>query len=155
MEERSKWTRMKIGIGNDHAAVDMKKEVVAYLEEKGYEVVNFGTDTKDSCHYPEYGRKVAEAVAAKEVDLGILICGTGVGISLAANKVKGIRAVVCSEPYSAKLSRQHNNTNVLAFGARVIGIELAKMIIEEWLDAEFMGGRHQDRIDMIMEIENE
>lgn len=146
---------MKIGIGNDHAAVDMKKEVVAFLEEKGYEVVNFGTDSKDSCHYPEYGRKVAEAVAAKEVDLGILICGTGVGISLAANKVKGIRAVVCSEPYSAKLSRQHNNTNVLAFGARVIGIELAKMIIEEWLDAEFMGGRHQDRIDMIMEIENE
>lgn len=155
MEERGKWTRMKIGIGNDHAAVDMKKEVVAFLEEKGYEVVNFGTDSKDSCHYPEYGRKVAEAVAAKEVDLGILICGTGVGISLAANKVKGIRAVVCSEPYSAKLSRQHNNTNVLAFGARVIGIELAKMIIEEWLDAEFMGGRHQDRIDMIMEIENE
>ena len=146
---------MKIGIGNDHAAVDMKKEVVAFLEEKGYEVVNFGTDTKDSCHYPEYGRKVAEAVAAKEVDLGILICGTGVGISLAANKVKGIRAVVCSEPYSAKLSRQHNNTNVLAFGARVIGIELAMMSIEEWLDAEFMGGRHQDRIDMIMEIENE
>ena len=155
MEERGKWTRMKIGIGNDHAAVDMKQEVVEFLEEKGYEVVNFGTDTKESCHYPEYGRKVAEAVAAKEVDLGILICGTGVGISLAANKVKGIRAVVCSEPYSAKLSRQHNNTNVLAFGARVIGIELAKMIIEEWLDAEFMGGRHQDRIDMIMEIENE
>ncbi|BDF35413.1 MULTISPECIES: ribose 5-phosphate isomerase B [Extibacter] len=146
---------MKIGIGNDHAAVDMKKEVVEFLEEKGYEVVNFGTDTKESCHYPEYGRKVAEAVAAKEVDLGILICGTGVGISLAANKVKGIRAVVCSEPYSAKLSRQHNNTNVLAFGARVVGSELAKMIIEEWLDAEFMGGRHQDRIDMIMAIENE
>jgi len=146
---------MKIGIGNDHAAVDMKKEVVEFLKEKGYEVVNFGTDTKESCHYPEYGRKVAEAVAAKEVDLGILICGTGVGISLAANKVKGIRAVVCSEPYSAKLSRQHNNTNVLAFGARVVGSELAKMIIEEWLDAEFMGGRHQDRIDMIMAIENE
>lgn len=146
---------MKIGIGNDHAAVDMKKEVVEFLEEKGYEVVNFGTDTKESCHYPEYGRKVAEAVAAKVVDLGILICGTGVGISLAANKVKGIRAVVCSEPYSAKLSRQHNNTNVLAFGARVVGSELAKMIIEEWLDAEFMGGRHQDRIDMIMAIENE
>ena len=146
---------MKIGIGNDHAAVDMKKEVVEFLKEKGYEVVNFGTDTKESCHYPEYGRKVAEAVAAKEVDLGILICGTGVGISLAANKVKGIRAVVCSEPYSAKLSRQHNNTKVLAFGARVVGSELAKMIIEEWLDAEFMGGRHQDRIDMIMAIENE
>ena len=87
------------------------------------------------------------------MDLGILICGTGVGISLAANKVKGVRAVVCSEPYSAKLSRQHNNTNVLAFGARVIGIEMAKMIIDEWLGAEFMGGRHQDRVDMIMAIE--
>lgn len=155
MEERRTNRMMKIGIGNDHAAVDMKNEVVEFLKEKGYEVVNFGTDKKESSNYPEYGRKVAEAVAAGEVDLGILICGTGVGISLAANKVKGIRAVVCSEPYSAKLSRQHNNTNVLAFGARVVGIELAKMIIEEWLNAEFMGGRHQDRIDMITEIENE
>ena len=111
---------MKIGIGNDHAAVDMKNEVVEYLKEKGYEVVNYGTDTTESCHYPAYGEKVGKAVASGEVDLGILICGTGVGISLAANKVKGIRAVVCSEPYSAKLSRQHNNTNILAFGARVV-----------------------------------
>lgn len=146
---------MKIGIGNDHAAVDMKNEVVVYLQEKGYEVVNYGTDTNESCHYPVYGEKVGKAVASGEVDLGILICGTGVGISLAANKVKGVRAVVCSEPYSAKLSRQHNNTNVLAFGARVVGIEMAKMIIDEWLDAEFMGGRHQTRVDMIMAIENE
>lgn len=146
---------MKIGIGNDHAAVDMKNEVVEYLREKGYEVVNYGTDTNESCNYPEYGKIVGKAVATGEVDLGILICGTGVGISLAANKVKGVRAVVCSEPYSAKLSRQHNNTNVLAFGARVIGIEMAKMIIDEWLDAEFMGGRHQTRVDMIMAIENE
>ena len=99
---------MKIGIGNDHAAVDMKNQVVEYLEGKGYEVVNFGTDTYESCNYPEYGEKVGRAVAAGDVDLGILICGTGVGISLAANKVKGVRAVVCSEPYSAKLSRQHN-----------------------------------------------
>ena len=137
---------MKIGIGNDHAAVDMKNQVVEYLEGKGYEVVNFGTDTYESCNYPEYGEKVG--------DLGILICGTGVGISLAANKVKGVRAVVCSEPYSAKLSRQHNNTNILAFGARVIGIELAKMIIDEWLSAEFEGGRHQTRVDMITAIEN-
>ena len=144
---------MKIGIGNDHAAVDMKNDVAAYLREKGIEVVNFGTDTAESCSYPEYGEKVGRAVAAGEVDLGILICGTGVGISLAANKVKGVRAVVCSEPYSAKLSRQHNNTNVLAFGARVIGIEMAKMSIDEWLGAEFMGGRHQDRVDMIMAIE--
>ena len=144
---------MKIGIGNDHAAVEMKDEVVAFLKEKGYEVVNYGTDTHESCNYPEYGEKVGRAVVAGEVDLGILICGTGVGISLAANKVKGVRAVVCSEPYSARLSRQHNNTNVLAFGARVIGIEMAKMIIDEWLDAGFMGGRHQTRVDMIMAIE--
>ena len=144
---------MKIGIGNDHSAVDMKQDVVKFLQELGYEVVKYGTDTKESCHYPVYGEKVARAVAAGEVDLGILICGTGVGISLAANKVKGIRAVVCSEPYSARLSKQHNNTNILCFGARVIGIEMAKMIIEEWLNAEFEGGRHQDRVDMIMAIE--
>lgn len=146
---------MRIGIGNDHAAVDMKNDIAAYLKEKGYEVVNYGTDTNESCNYPEYGKIVGKAVVSGEVDLGILICGTGVGISLAANKVKGVRAVVCSEPYSAKLSRQHNNTNVLAFGARVIGIEMAKMIIDEWLAAEFMGGRHQTRVDMIMAIENE
>ena len=145
---------MKIGIGNDHAAVDMKNQVVEYLEGKGYEVVNYGTDSNESCDYPVYGEKVGEAVAHGDVDLGILICGTGVGISLAANKVKGVRAVVCSEPYSAKLSRQHNNTNILAFGARVIGIELAKMIIDEWLSAEFEGGRHQTRVDMITAIEN-
>lgn len=145
---------MRIGIGNDHSAVEMKREVMKFLQDLGYEVVNYGTDSTASCNYPEYGEKVARAVVAKEVDLGILICGTGVGISLAANKVKGIRAVVCSEPYSARLSRQHNNTNILAFGARVIGIELAKMIIEEWLNAEFEGGRHQERVNMIMEIEN-
>lgn len=145
---------MKIGIGNDHAAVEMKQQVVEYLESKGIEVVNYGTDTNESCNYPEYGEKVGRAVVSGEVDLGILICGTGVGISLAANKVKGVRAVVCSEAYSAKLSRQHNDTNVLAFGARVIGIEVAKMIIDEWLNAEFMGGRHQTRVDMIMDIEN-
>ena len=128
---------MKIGIGNDHAAVDMKNEIKAYLEEKGYEVVNFGTDSNESCNYPEYGEKVGAAVAGGEVDLGILICGTG----------------VCSEPYSAKLSREHNNSNILAFGARVIGIETAKMIVDAWLDAEFMGGKHGKRVDMIMDIE--
>lgn len=144
---------MKIGIGNDHAGVELKNEIVVHLQERGCEVVNFGTDTHDRCNYPEYGEKVGRAVASKEVDLGILICGTGVGISLAANKVDGVRAVVCSEPYSAKLSREHNNTNVLAFGARVVGSEMAKMIVDEWLDAEFMGGRHQTRVDMIMAIE--
>ena len=145
---------MKIGIGNDHAALEMKNQVMEYLEEKGYEVINYGTNTPESCNYPEFGEKVGRAVVSGEVDCGILICGTGVGISLAANKVKGVRAVVCSEPYSAKLSKQHNNTNILAFGARVVGIELAKMIIDEWLGAEFEGGRHQTRVDMITAIEN-
>ena len=144
---------MKIGIGNDHAAVDMKNEISEYLKEKGYEVVNYGTDSNESCDYPVYGEKVGEAVAHGDGDLGILICGTGVGISLAANKVEGIRAVVCSEPYTAKLSRQHNNTNILAFGARVIGIETAKMIVDEWLNAEFMGGKHERRVNMLMDIE--
>ena len=143
----------KLAIGNDHVAVGMKQELKAYLEEKGYEVINVGTDSSESFHYPISGYKVAKMVAAGEVDGGILICGTGVGISLAANKVKGIRCCVCSEPYSAKLSKQHNNSNIIAFGARVIGIEMAKMIVDEWLNAEFMGGRHQTRVDMFMEIE--
>lgn len=145
---------MKIAIGNDHSAVEMKKEIQKYLEEKGYEVIDFGTNFLESCDYPVYGERVGRAVAAKEADLGIVICGTGVGISLAANKVKGIRACVCSEPYSAKLSRMHNHTNVLAFGARVIGTELAKMIVDQWLEAEEEGGRHEKRIEMLMEIEN-
>lgn len=144
---------MKIGIGNDHVAVDLKNEIADYLEKQGYEVINYGTDSDARCDYPVYGEKVARAVASGEVNKGILICGTGVGISLAANKVQGIRAVVCSEPYSAMLSRQHNNTNVLAFGARVVGDEMAKMIVDSWLHAEFEGGRHQERIDMIAEIE--
>lgn len=145
---------MKIGIGNDHAAVEMKKEITNYLIELGYEVVNYGTDSNESCNYAEYGEKVARAVIAKDVDCGILICGTGVGISLAANKVKGIRAAVCSEPCTARLSKQHNNSNVLAFGARIVGVETGKEIVKAWLDAEFEGGRHQARVDMIMEIEN-
>jgi len=146
---------MKIGIGNDHAGVGLKAEITALLEAKGHEVINFGTDKHESCNYPEYGEKVARATAAKEVDLGILICGTGIGISLAANKVKGIRAAVCSDPCSARLARQHNNANILALGARIVGGELAKMIVEEWMDAEFMGGRHQERVDMIMVIEED
>lgn len=144
---------MKLAIGNDHVAIDMKNEIKLYLEEKGIEVSDVGTNSYDRFHYPISGYKVARMVADETVDGGILICGTGVGISLAANKVKGIRACVCSEPYTAKLSKQHNNTNIIAFGARVIGIETAKMIVDEWLDAEFEGGRHQMRIDMITEIE--
>ncbi len=144
---------MKIVMGNDHSAVEMKKEIKAYVEGKGFQVIDFGTDSTESCDYPIYGEKVGRAVVSGEADLGILICGTGVGISLAANKVKGVRACVCSEPFSAKLSRQHNNTNILAFGARVVGVELAKMIVDQWLEAEFEGGRHQRRVDMLMAIE--
>lgn len=143
---------MKISIGNDHVAVEMKREITEYLQSLGHEVVNYGTDSSDRCDYPVYGEKVARAVAGGEAERGILICGTGVGISLAANRVRGIRAVVCSEPYSAALSRQHNNTNILAFGARVIGIELAKLIVKSWLDAEFEGGRHENRVRMLDEI---
>ena len=145
---------MRIAIGNDHSAVELKNIIKDHLESKGYEVLNLGTDSNESCDYPVYGEKVGRAVVSGEADLGIAICGTGVGISLAANKVKGIRACVCSEPYTAKLSRMHNNSNVLAFGARVVGSELAKMIVDEWLAAEFEGGRHQRRVDLIMEIEN-
>lgn len=143
---------MIIAIGNDHGAVEMKIEIAKYLSELGYEVKNYGTDTTDSCDYPIYGERVARAVANGEADLGIAICGTGVGISLAANRVKGIRAVVCSEPYSAELSRRHNNTNVLCFGARVIGPELAKLIVKSWLNAEFEGGRHEKRVAMLDDI---
>ena len=144
---------MKIVIGNDHSALELKAEIIEFLENKGHEVVDFGTNSAESCDYPVYGEKVARAVVSGEVDQGILICGTGLGISLAANKVKGIRAAVCSEPFTARMARQHNNCNILAFGARVVGGELAKMIVETWLDTEFEGGRHQRRVDMISAIE--
>ena len=144
---------MKLAIGNDHVAVEMKKEIMAHLEAKGVEVVDVGTNSTESFNYPVSGYKVARLVADGKVDGGVLICGTGVGISLAANKVKGIRACVCSEPYTAKLSKQHNNSNIIAFGARVIGIETAKMIVDEWVGAQFEGGRHATRVDMLTEIE--
>ena len=144
---------MKIALGNDHAAVEMKEIVKEYLEEKGYEVLNLGTDTHDSVDYPDYGAAVGRAVVNGDANFGIAICGSGVGISIAANKVKGVRAVCCSEPYSARMSRQHNNANVLCFGARVVGPEMAKMIIDEFLSAEFLGGRHQARVDKIIALE--
>lgn len=144
---------MRIGIGNDHVAIELKNTIKEHLEQQGYEVVDFGTNSPERFDYPISGYKVGKAVASGDVDLGVLICGTGVGISLAANKVHGIRACVCSDPYSAKLSREHNNTNIIAFGARVVGPEPAKMIVDEWLGATFQGGRHQRRIDMLAEIE--
>ena len=147
--------RMKLAIGNDHAAVEMKKQIMSFLQEAGYEIINVGNDDpldRDD-DYPLYGYKVGRLVADGEADLGICICGTGVGISLAANKVRGIRAAVVSEGYSARLTKMHNNANIICFGARVVGIEVAKNIVDEWLNAEYEGGRHQKRIDMITEIE--
>ena len=143
---------MRIGIGNDHSAVEMKQEITAYLEELGHEVVNYGTDSTASCDYPEYGEKVGRAVVNGEVEKGILICGTGFGISLAANKVKGVRAAVVSEPVSARLTKEHNNANIIAFGARIVGSEMAKAIVDAWLDANYIGsGRHERRVNMFEE----
>ncbi len=143
-----------IAIACDHAALEMKREVEELLSARGLEYKDFGTYTTDSCHYPVFGMRAARAVASGECERGIVICGTGIGISLAANKVKGIRCALCSDPYSAKMTRAHNDANMLALGARVIGVELARMIVEAWLDTPFEGGRHQTRVDMITAIEN-
>ena len=150
---------MKIGFGCDHAAIDLKNELVEYMKEKGYECVDYGTGYDENgeiikCDYPAKGEEVGRAVVNGDVDYGVLMCGTGIGISIAANKVPGVIAAVCSEPYSAKLTKQHNNANIIAFGARVVGSELAKMITEAWLDAKFEGGRHERRVQMLMDIEN-
>ena len=142
-----------IALACDHGALELKEAIKAHLDEKGLSYKDFGTNSTDSCNYAVYGELVARAVASGECERGIAICGTGVGISIACNKVDGVRACVCSEPFSAKLSKQHNNSNVLCFGARVVGSELAKMIVDEWINAEFQGGRHQDRIDYIAGIE--
>ena len=144
---------MKIAIGNDHAAVDMKMELIPFLESLGHEVVNFGTDTKESTPYPLYGEKGGEYVASGQADCGVLICGTGVGISLAANKVPGIRAAVCSEPTTARLVREHNHANIIAFGERIVGVETAKYILLAYLNATPLDGRHAERVQMIMDIE--
>lgn len=145
---------MKVAFGCDHAAIDLKNELLAYLTEKGYECIDYGAqDPNVKVDYPVSGLQVAEAIVRGEADKGVLICGTGIGISLAANKVPGIRAAVCSEPYSAKMTVQHNNANIIAMGARVVGNELAKMIVDAFFEAEFEGGRHERRVNMITEIE--
>ena len=142
-----------IALASDHVGLELKKKLMTLLDEKGLTYHDYGTYTNERCDYPVYGSKAARAVASGECECGILICGTGVGISLSANKIHGIRCVVCSEPYSAKLSRQHNNTNMLALGARVVGDELARMIVNVWLETPFEGGRHQRRIDQLTELE--
>ena len=144
---------MKIAIGCDHVGWELKPIIAEHLRQRGYDVEDFGCHSAERCDYPAYGEAVARAVASGQCDLGVLICGTGIGISLAANKVRGIRAAVCSEPYSARLTRQHNDANIIAFGARVVGPDLAKMIVDEFLDASFEGGRHQRRVDAITDIE--
>ena len=146
---------MTIAIGNDHTSVDLKNHIMQHLISKGYEVINLGTDSKERTDYPIYGKRVAKSILSGESRLGILICGTGIGISLAANTIKGIRAAVCSEPYSARLTRQHNNANIIAFGSRVVGDAMAEMIVDEFLSTAYEGGRHQARIDMIAEIEQD
>ena len=138
-----------IAIGCDHVGFELKTHIIDHLQKQGHSIKDFGAHSTERTDYPIFGKAVANSVANQECEKGILICGTGVGISIAANKVHGIRAVVCSEPYSALLSRQHNDTNILAFGARVVGRDLAIMIVDAWLSGEFEGGRHQNRINII------
>lgn len=144
---------MKIGFGCDHAAIGLKDALVAHLRERGYECIDYGIHTGERVDYPVKGQEVAEALIRGEIDKGVLVCGTGIGISLAANKVPGVRAAVCSEPYSARMAAEHNNANIIAMGARVVGEELAKMIVDTFFAAEFQGGRHAARVDLIGEIE--
>jgi ribose 5-phosphate isomerase B len=144
---------MKIAIGCDHGGYELKEALKAYIEGRGAEVLDFGTYSSESVDYPVYGQKVAEAVSQKEADLGILICGTGLGMSYVANKVKGIRCACVSDVFSAEMARLHNDANVLAMGARVVGLGLATKIAETFLGTEFEGGRHQRRVDMITAVE--
>ncbi len=143
---------MRIAIGSDHGGYEYKQEILNYLNAGGYDVKDFGTHSKESCDYPVIAKSVAKSVAAGESDRGILICGTGIGMSIAANKIKGIRAALCSDTFSARATREHNNSNVLCLGQRAIGDKLALDIVDVWLKTEFSGeARHQRRIDMIEE----
>ena len=146
---------MKIAIAADHGGFELKDSMVEYIKSLGTEVVDLGTNSADSVDYPDYAKKVCEEIQKGNSDLGILICGTGIGMSLAANKFEGIRAACVSDVYSAKMSRNHNNANVLCIGARVIGDEVAKLIIKTFLENEFEAGRHQRRVDKIMAFEKE
>ena len=145
---------MKIGLGSDHGGYNLKEEIKKHLQSKGIECVDFGTENGvDSVDYPIYGEKVAKAVVSKDVDYGILCCGTGIGISLAANKVKGIRCAVVSDTFSAKMSKAHNNANMLSLGERVIGKGSALEIVDAWINTEFEGERHLRRVNMLNDIE--
>ena len=142
-----------IALGCDHGGYELKQEIMAWLDKNHLEYKDYGCFSGEAVDYPVYAKLVGHAVADGECEKGILICGTGIGIGIAAGKVKGIRVCTCSEPYSARLSRMHNNTNVLTFGARVVGTEMAKMIVDEWLENAYEGGRHERRVTQLMEIE--
>lgn len=145
---------MKIAIGSDHIGLDLKEDLIKFLIERQVEYQDFGTSDRQRTDYPIYAEKVAHAVTLEGYDLGILICGTGIGMSIAANKIKGVRAAACSDSYSARLARNHNNANILAMGALVVGKGLARMLVEEWIEANYEGGRHQRRIDLISQLES-
>lgn len=144
----------KIVIGCDHAALELKTKVIAHLNTRGFDVCDVGTYTKDSCNYPDYASAACEKLQAGEAELGILICGTGIGMSMAANKHRGIRAACCSDTFSAKATREHNNANVLCFGERVVGLGLALELVDVFVDTEYLGGRHEARVKMLSDIEN-
>ena len=148
---------MKIAFGSDHAGIELKLFLMEHLKEQGFECVDYGNydPNERGDNYPEPGRKVAEAIRAAEAERGVLVCGTGLGISLAANKVPGIRACVCSEPYTASMSVRHNNCQIVSMGARVVGRELAAMIVDTFFSSTFEGGRHAMRVDMISQIERD
>ena len=140
---------MKIALGCDHGGYELKEKVKSHLEKKGYEVLDLGCHSTESVNYPVYGKAVGEAVAKKEADYGVVICGTGIGISIAANKVKGVRAALCMNTTMAKLTREHNDANVLAFGARMVGDVLALEMVDTFLTTAFEGGRHVARVEML------
>ena len=144
---------MKVAIGSDHAGIDLKKELVSLLNEMKIECIDFGTDSPQSVNYPDFGEKVSKAVSAGNVERGILICGTGIGMSIVANKIPNIRAALCNDMFTAKMSRMHNDANVLVIGGRIVGRDLAKEIVRTWFSTEFEGGRHANRLKKIKLIE--
>ena len=144
-----------IAIGSDHGGFALKQEIMAHLTERGLEFKDFGTYTAESCDYPEFGATVGRAVASGECERGILICGTGIGISISANKIHGVRAALCGDCFSAEMTRRHNDANIVALGARVVGSGLALKIVDTFLDTPFDGGRHARRIEKMMALENE
>lgn len=144
-----------IAIGSDHGGFALKQEIMKHLEERQLEYIDFGTYSSDSCDYPQYGAAVGRAVADGSCERGILICGTGIGISISANKIHGVRAALCGDCFSAEMTRRHNDANIVALGARVVGPGLALKIVDTFLDTEFEGGRHARRIEQMMALENE